>query len=128
MAAWAEKTPAQPQAVSLSAVAWGAESVPKKNLGDPDVAASKRATRCGSALRICQNEKARTKYGQQKSSWRQRDVKESANKHSNNTSTYRQAIEMRTDSSHQHVCLCDRKKIDSEVADCFFVSHFVSAV
>src|SRR6185312_17368667 len=44
------KMPAQPQAASLRGMAWGAVSVPRKNLGEPEVAALRRASRCFSRL------------------------------------------------------------------------------
>ena len=47
MAIWAEKIPAQPQEFSLLCLLCGAESVPKKNLGLPEVAAVIRACWCG---------------------------------------------------------------------------------
>ena len=37
--------PAQPQSDSLSPTGWGAESVPRKNAGWPDTAASRKARR-----------------------------------------------------------------------------------
>ena len=40
----AVKQPAHPHALSLSSSKWGALSVPRKNLGDPDVAAFTQAS------------------------------------------------------------------------------------
>ena len=47
-----EKIPAQPQEFSLLRSKCGAESVPKKNLECPEVAASRTAIRCSSLLAI----------------------------------------------------------------------------
>ena len=44
------KMPAQPQADSLSRTACGAESVPRKNLAEPEVAARRKASRWVSRL------------------------------------------------------------------------------
>ena len=50
--ACAEKTPAQPHALSFRRYSWGALSVPRKNLGLPDVTAAAMAARSASALRM----------------------------------------------------------------------------
>ena len=46
----AVKQPAQPQALSLARSGCGALSVPEKNRGSPEVAASTSASRCDSRL------------------------------------------------------------------------------
>jgi len=53
--------PAQPQAASLASRGWGAESVPRKNFGLPEVAAARRASRCRSRLATGQAVKVRPK-------------------------------------------------------------------
>ena len=50
-AAGEEKIPAQPHDDSLRFLACGAESVPRKKRGEPEVAASRTALRCRSRFK-----------------------------------------------------------------------------